>query len=618
MSEISSEGQRLRIPLPAGQLSVNFCKNPRCKNFGIPASPYDTRGRRKDSSGTAPVYRVSGSDNDSSIFCQACRSLTRVKSNSAVIEELTRHSVNLSRTYGERCSTVGCANFGSSPRRNPELFHKHGRTAAGKQRFRCKACRKTTSNPASTKGQRVTHKNALIFRLLVHKVSINGIAAITGLSAPTVYSKIRFIAEQCRRFMADRERRIVGLPVERWYLSTDRQDYLVNWHDRGTRKTIQFTAIATACQRTGYVLACHPQYDPNVDLEEIAEEVEAEAHLKPAMRRHARVWTHLDYEKALAAASVNASNTAREDQDSVEEMDDRRQLPKSGAIVHADYMMYGHFAHLRQMLGTAIPRYRFFMDSDAGMDKACISIWHNEIANGRADIFQVTCAKNLTIDKKEQAVADANALVLEAVERFPDEATERQACAQLFRADYLGHLPDLEDIEKAPDTAEDPTETKAAMIAARGELLAKFIDYPFSTKAEPMKRIAYLTDRGTYDLLHIARLYGIASLHRVDNFFMRVRRRVAGLERGTAYPRRAERKWSLYAYYDPRMVEDMLTIVRCYVNYVQPSRNVSPGNEDEAEEIKPRRAETAAMRIGLAKGAIRIEDILYFRDGKSC
>lgn len=456
-----------------------------------------------------------------------------------------------------------------------------------------------------------------MFRLLVHKVSINGIAAITGLSTSTVYAKIRFIADQCRRFMAGRESRLAGLGTERWYLSTDRQDYLVNWHDRKVRKTIQFTAIATACQRTGYVLACHPQYDPEVDLGAITAEVEADVELKPAMRRHARVWTHLDYEAAVEASRGKRSNTAREDQDSVEQMNNARQLPATGAIVHADYLMYGHFAYLREMLGSGALRYRFFLDADAGMDKACISIWHGEIADGRADVFQVTCAKSMTIDEKEKAAAESKRLVEVARQAYPDEPSVRQACARYFMANHLRHLPNLEHFREAPEEAGDPRETREALVAERAADLAKFIDYPFSTKAEPEKRVAFLTDRGQHELLHVARLYGIASLHRVDNFFMRVRRRVAGLERGTAYPRRAERKWSLYAYYDPAMVDEMLTIVRCYVNYIQPSGEPSSvdADGDADRKDKDERPETAAMRIGLARGLVRMEDVLYFRDG---
>lgn len=614
MSEISSGAQRLRLPLPVGTFSVNFCKNPCCRNFGIPANPKVKPGRRPRSNNNVGEYWAGGSGDDSMIFCRCCGKATRIKSNAAVIEELTRHSIRLDRRYRDRCASETCTNFNRSPSVNPELFHRHGRSAKGRQRFRCRGCGKTTSSGPATKRQRVTHKNALIFRLLVHKVSINGIAAITGLSAATVYAKIGFIADQCRRFMADRESRLRDLGIERWYLSTDRQDYLVNWHARGVRKTIQFTAIATACQRTGYVLACHPQYDPTVDLKAIAKEVEEDAGLKPAMRRHARVWTHLDYEAALEAASQKAVNTARDDQDSFEQMNNLRQLPARGAIVHADYMMYGHFAHLRAILGTDALRYRFFLDADAGMDKACISIWHEEIAAGQADVFQVTCAKALTIDEKEKAVAEARKLVEIACQTYPEEPSPRQACARWFAANCLHHLPDLEHLDEAPNDGQDPRETRAGLVADRSARLAQFIDYPFSTKAEPNKRIAFLTDRGQHDLLHLARLYGIASLHRIDNFFMRVRRRVAGLERGTAYPRRAERKWNLYAYYDPEMVGEMLTIVRCYVNFIQPSSDVWYDGSGQTDATKPRRPETAAMRLGIAKGAIRIEDVLYFRD----
>jgi hypothetical protein len=90
------------------------------------------------------------------------------------------------------------------------------------------------------------------------------------------------------------------------------------------------------------------------------------------------------------------------------------------------------------------------------------------------------------------------------------------------------------------------------------------------------------------------------SLHQADRFFMQLRRSIAGLERAPAYPRRASRKWYLYGFYSPEMVEKALVIYRTYFNFIA---NGADGK-------------TPAMHLGLAKGAIRFEDVLYFSLGE--
>lgn len=56
------------------------------------------------------------------------------------------------------------------------------------------------------------------------------------------------------------------------------------------------------------------------------------------------------------------------------------------------------------------------------------------------------------------------------------------------------------------------------------------------------------------------------------------------------------RVWRGYSPYDPARVQKLLDIYRCHYNFVQ----VGKGRK------------TPAMRLGLAKGPIRVKDILAF------
>ena len=75
-----------RIPIEIGTIQVNFCKNPQCKNFGIPAStmrqPRGPGSTKRD----RDTYTVVGSGRGSPMLrCSFCGQYPTIKSNKASI-----------------------------------------------------------------------------------------------------------------------------------------------------------------------------------------------------------------------------------------------------------------------------------------------------------------------------------------------------------------------------------------------------------------------------------------------------------------------------------------------------------------------------------------------------
>jgi hypothetical protein len=75
---------------------------------------------------------------------------------------------------------------------------------------------------------------------------------LADVSSSTLYGKIDFLHRQVQMFAAAREATLFTKPFRRLYLSTDRQDYLVNWKKRdnsrsSSRRSIASSASATAC-----------------------------------------------------------------------------------------------------------------------------------------------------------------------------------------------------------------------------------------------------------------------------------------------------------------------------------------------------------------------------------
>lgn len=81
---------------------------------------------------------------------------------------------------------------------------------------------------------------------------------------------------------------------------------------------------------------------------------------------------------------------------------------------------------------------------------------------------------------------------------------------------------------------------------------------------------------------------------------MQVRRRVSLEERGLTSAANQGRVWFGYNAYDPAVLMKLLEIFRVYYNSCE---------NDTKDKMTP------AMRLGLAKGVIKPQDILYF-DGK--
>ncbi len=133
-------------------------------------------------------------------------------------------------------------------------------------------------------------------------------------------------------------------------------------------------------------------------------------------------------------------------------------------------------------------------------------------------------------------------------------------------------------------------------MAVIGHWKDRWLTHPFPSMGEPEKAVCYLTDYNDYDDDHLAWLYNKASLRAIDAFFMQIRRRLSLLERPITTASNAHRVWHGYSAYNPRSIVKLLEMFRVFYNYVLVGRD----------------KQTPAMRLGLAKGRVSLEDIVYF------
>lgn len=587
-----TQSKQPRIPETINGIQVNFCKNPACAHFGVPASQQkQPRGAGAKDKESRDNYIVTTSSQPGSLMlkCSLCGEYPTIKSNLAISEELDRMLSPLKGRHNPiTCPNAACQNHSIDLAASPNNYASFGKTKSGSHRFQCKLCKKTFAVGKATTGQKKPHKNILVFKLLMNKMPFRRICETADIAPPSLYGKIDFLHSQCLAFAADREHKLLkGMPIKRLYIGVDRQDYVVNWSRSADKRNVILHAAGSADNETGYVFGLHLNFDPSLDAIRVRQEAETNSDylVKIPFRRYARVWLPKDYDDALRlnmkrqkretygslpediiSAYEEAQN--REDIEVFESQDFGTALPPKGMQVHAEYTLYAHFFFLKQLFGGA-EKIRFFMDQDSGMRAACFAAFADEIKQHRCDAFYVRIKKDLTINEKRQVMASVKKRWAEQKKLYPDLSDPKLKLLLLKeRMQQVMHFGKWQD---------------------------KWVYHPFPNMSEPEKALCYLTDVHGYDDDHKAWLYNKASLHAIDRFFMQVRRRISLLERPIATSSSAGRKWHGYGAYNPAIIIKLLDIFRVFYNYVEVGKD----------------GQTPAMRANLAKSNIRVEDIIY-------
>ncbi len=360
---------------------------------------------------------------------------------------------------------------------------------------------------------------------------------------------------------------------------------MVNWTRRNDKRNIKLSAIGSADNDTGYVFQMNLNYDPLMEHNLIEKNAIPDVAKKPAYREYARLWLQTDYDESVLRShgrniaygldgDIISTYEDAVDRDNVEEsefVEYSQKLPADGMQVHSDYTMYGHFFHLHRLFG-GVEKIRFFLDQDSGIRAACLTAFQKEIKGRSCDTFYVRINKNLTVDEKRRVLSESRKLF------------------KIVQSQY----PELSD-----------NEIKVMLIKNQMENMKEFgawkdqwLSHPFPNMGEPEKSICYLTNYYDYDDEHQAWLYNKATMHGIDRFFMQVRRRLSLLERPISSASSTGRRWFGYSAYNPVVIIKLLDIFRVYYNYC------ITGNDKN----------TPAMRLGLAKGIVPIEDIIYYKE----
>lgn len=568
---------------PGGEpliLQVNFCKNPRCSNFGVPPAISVKYARRAKAGATPGVeYRVvAGGAGYPQLKCLLCGEHLPLKSNSGIAEELARLARSFEAGPVHCCPNSSCTNS-SVPAPNSAAYYSFGKTEGGSPRYRCKLCKKTFSIAVrSTLRQRDTRKNVPILKSLMNKMPLSRLADTHDINFKTVYDKLDFFYAQAIGFSARQERNLPELVRgTKRYIAVDRQEYAVNWTHRKDKRNVVIRAIGSADLDSGFVFGMDINFDGSLDTETVEADAAAcgDYTASAPFRKYARLWLKPDYTKAVVESAARAAKRgkggstlgddikkvydeaeSRLDVESPELVRSEQRFPSNGMQVRSEYTMYAHFYYLHELLAPA-GKLRFFMDQESGIRAACLSAFEDEIRARKADAFFVRLGKELSVDEKRKIV------------RLSRDAFDAERAANPGLTDYEVQVLMMKK--------------ELAASASIGKWSDRWAVHPFPNQAEPQKAICYLTDFEDYDEDHKARLYLRASLHPIDRFFMAIRRRLNMLERPITTSSKTGRTWYGYSAYQPENIGKVLAVFRAFYNYC----------------IVGQDGKTPAMRIGL-------------------
>ena len=311
-----------------------------------------------------------------SFVCDACGTASVVKSNRAIVEEYRRLRRLQERGDADgSCPNPACRSHCRPVAAYPDHYRPYARTKAGDRRWRCHGCGKTFSIGRPTRRQKRTDKNGLVLQLLTNDTSLSKICEITGLSPRTVYEKIDFLYERVRAFTARREAcfESVDWEVVGGRFATDSQSLVLNWPSKRTRALVEVQHLCTAHVNSGYIVAAHLGFDPEVKMDEIEDCMSAvgDFALPRCFRQQARVWSQSEFAAYVAKRTRDIVISKAEAADFDEEV----QLPHDGAKIRQDIAQYAHALLLRRCLRGSDDRFTFVLDGDSGLARAFVAVF---------------------------------------------------------------------------------------------------------------------------------------------------------------------------------------------------------------------------------------------------
>lgn len=584
-------------------VQLNFCKNPNCENYGVPALNPKLKPDGTPKRGLGNDYAINHNNNrGADLRCKLCGSTTILLSNRAFVEEVNRlKDIHRNqpiccpdKTFGKTRRKNKCrntiVNFLDKPDRynlkDRNVVKRERRKIMMSQRLECRACKEKFFVPTFGEHKQVRWDlNERIFEELVGKGVINRIQEMLrkhGCNKKLIYNKIDFIHRQCIEFDSWQVTKNIGrLKGKSLSLSMDCQHYLVNWNDKNIKKPSKVVNTTTTENDSGFTFACTMNFDYDADTRQI---IKDSLKVKDSEKQ--------EWRKKYARYVVsNDEIDADDDGDTLE-----THIPQSGMLVKQTYSAMAHLEMMKPFY-DAIEHASLYADDDSGFELSIALVLKDLIRSGK--VFPV-----LVREEKSNASS------------LQDSTTRNKTRKELFKEQNLS-LDSLKGLKGENYKKEVARLTKEFWIAKANSGQSgksEWLVHPFPSanrvlEVKPLVNVFADADHSMWQPVSGNGVFEV-STKGVDNHFQSIRRRINMLERPVTSATNYHR-WNGYASYNPKWSVKLVEIFRVFMNYVHTDATKLEKSGMSQKSIREKES-TPAKRLGLVDKNFSMKDILEF------
>jgi len=585
-------------------IQLNYCINPFCCNFGKEQHKYD------EIKGKPSRYKLTGSSKDhKGLYCndnpmgrgvsQNCK-VTPV-SNWSVVEEIKRlvevgGIKDIDPEY--QFHKDGCSVSNTSPFNESKQFYKRGKSKSKSQRYQCKTCKKYT-NVLPKRTETTTYhqkKNSILpmfARMLVGKVSVSRCCEILGIGVETYYHKLEWLYKRCLEFFERYETQAFQtMKFDDIWLNTDKMHYYLNnvrKKGQGSKKytgleelNMQTHLVVTAEALSRYVFRSDIAYDWDVSLSELNEDTRRlkEDHLNTFSRKNDR----LDWSYCPQEPSANDTQDMSTYQHELRQLENRGRYV-DGLNVASGYTTTAHYWLIKQLVNAG--EWRMISDDDPSIRNAFYRVFTNELRLSDAHHFICQVDKTKSRSQCLEEFEDARSDLLDwADSRGLETKYLRSIAYRYLKELFLTHDFHKESVNKDGERYREYANNP--------------IRHPLASKDKGFYSVDCRTDLSSLEPSDVAKMILNVSDHSTNSFIQQIRRRISSLERPLTTAR-GDKKSYIYANFNPKYAQYVVTILRTYYNFCRPYKSA------DSKSLTP------AQRLGLTDKQFDWNDIIYFK-----
>ncbi|MDM5188045.1 insertion element protein [Bacillus sp. DX4.1] len=584
-------------------IQFNRCTNPFCKWFG------ETQKRFEDLKYKPSRYKIVGSakHNTQAIQCNPDPTGSKLGttwnctcvpySNWSVAEEIARLAAldkveNIEVEY--EFHKEDCEVSHLNPFKHSGEFYRRGKSSGNSQKWQCKKCKKITNVMPSRRESTTYHqkRNDILPDLaaqLLNRTPVKRSCEMLGIGSKTYYSKLEWLYRRCLEFLERHEAKAFeSINFDKMWVNTDKMIYNLNNVRKGGQRfddieEQQFPTHIVVSGDVGsrYIFRSDVAYDWDVRVEDIYNDtiLYKDDHLDDFSQKNAR----LRFSFSPQPPTKNDTESYSEYLNALHEFD-RRNKYIEGLHVNSTYTTMAHYFHIKLMVNAK--EWRFVSDDDSSIITALFRVFAREIKRGAAHHFLSKIDRNKSRKDAYREYVDAR----EELKSWggggsgDESSITKLAVAKLIS--ILRYHDFYEMVKK------DGSEYR--------KWAKKPIEHPLPSIDQGKWFVDCTTDLSSYEIEHVANMLVKVNDKATSAFMQQIRRRLSILERPLVTAR-GEGKSYIYANFNPKYAQYVLTILRTFYNFCLPYNSW--------DKVKA----TPAQRLGIADKQFTMKDIIYFK-----